>query len=810
MRFIKNYTSYIINENYNQAKALSEKHKIDITPVLSLLISSGSKTDISDTSKYPIAYDINKERKNRSMIGLFTRMYIDGAPIDVLENILKFLDTNKASELLIKNNNDNSTTRLGNILDIYKIVETNKDKRPVHETLSDAIATYNKDSVVKKWVNRMPSTLRTLFKERDYLYKELNDYLIPFFDLTITEQKEVETKFFGNGVSKGKISMYDSPDAFLRDLRTLLSDISLTYNKVLALLNNRNDADLIAKTEDYIVLKVYSFEASRLFGEKVSWCISREESYFKQYYEGGDRNLFFIFNYKEGVDILDTKVGVCVEPGEVDEDDNDIYEIYAAHNKNDDSINIYKYLEKYNIPVNIIDYDTTPKEEKIIKIMKLDEKFIHDVFSGNNDEDKRYIINTLKYEIIEVFNDDIYNFIMNSDNYASKKLILDTYNSRLPIRNLLYEVEYYDFVLDLLEGKGLYHDIGITFDVVCKIAETYPKRIDVILKAYDTMTNSNYTWWFLVYFFVDSLDINDISKNFKNIFGGILVDINSNSSERYIRELYKKGIKLSDIQKTCNIKWFKNCKSIDNKYVEGCCIAPNELFDSNDIYSDSVKFKSVMIDLNRNKDKFVLDMIRILTHKQVAEMVKLFIRNNFNEYEYYPYAEFHYYGEYFIEDHPEYFKSILKDKNRGLGDVKYCLEHSNIAYLVEYMSANEFYYLSSKENPDIDKNIAKILDKIDKKIMDSNEVNYMYLDDFLFRVKLDSHIEKYLADNFVLPEHAYYLFSRELVQSDYMFDILVKYNKIPKNLVIKQSDMKFINQERLEYGVKNLNLQIEQ
>lgn len=807
MRFIKDYTSYIINENYNQAKALSEKHKIDITPVLSLLIGGN---DILDTTKYPIKFDNNRERKNRSLIGLFTRMYIDGATIDVLGNILKWLDTNKASELLIKNNKDNTTTRLGNILDIYKIVESNEDDRPVYETLSDAIATYNKDIVTKKWVNRMPSNLRTKFKDYEHLYKELGDCLLPFHDLTIDEQKEVDGKFFGNGVSKGKISMYDSPDAFFKDLRIILADISLTYDKVLVLLENRNDADLIAKTEDYIVLKVYSFEASRLFGEKVSWCISREERYFTEYYAYGDRNLFFIFNFKEGVDILDSKVGVCVELDDVDEDENDTYDIYAAHNKNDDSINIYKYLEKYDIPANVINYDTTPKEDRIKKILHVNQEYIHDVFSGDDIDEKRYIIKFVKSGIIDVFNDDIYDFIMSDD--ISKKYIIDDYDGRVPIRKILHETKYFDFILDILDNKKLYYDMGITFEVVCEIAKFYPKRIDTILKIYDGTYNVNNKWWFLVYFYVDGMDINELSKNFSDIYGCILVDMNTANSGRYIKKIYDKGIKLSYIQKTCNIKWLKSCTNIENKYLEGCCIAPNELLDSyvdNDIYSIDVIFDSVMIDFNRNKDKFVVDMIRILTHKQVSTMNKIMLMKGFDKYEYLPYSDFGNYGVDFIGKYQDYFKYLLSDKNRGMECVIYCLKNSNIAYLIKYMSYNEFYYISSKENPDIDENIAKILDKVDKVVMDSNQPNFIYFDEFMMRVKLDTRMEKYVADTFVLPEHAYYLFSRELVQSDYLFDILVKYNKIPKNLVIKKSDMGFINQERLEYGVKNLNLQIE-
>lgn len=812
MRFIKDYTSYIINENYNQAKALSEKHKIDITPVLTLLIGGN---DILDTTKYPIKFDTNRERKNRSLIGLFTRMYIDGATIDVLENILKFLDINKASELLIKNNNDNTTERLGNILDIYKIAEKNDDKRPVYEILSDAIALYNKDSVVKKWINRMPSNLRTLFKENKSLNKEFGDYLLPFHDLTSSEKKEVENKFFGNGVSKGKISMYDSPDDFLKDLRMILSDISLTYDKVLALLENRDDADLIAKTEDYIVLKVYSFEASRLFGEKVSWCISREEKYFNEYYAYGDRNLFFIFNFKEGIDILDSKVGVCVELGDVDEDENDTYEIYAAHNKNDDAINIYKYLEKYDIPANVIDYDTTPKEDRIKKILHLNQDYIHNVFSGDDIDEKRYIIKFVKSGIIEVFNDDIYDFIMSDD--ISKKYIIDDYDGRVPIRNILFETKYFDFILDILENKKLYYDIGITFDVVCEIAKFYPKRIDIILQIYNHLYNGSYTttnnkWWFLVYFYVDGMDINDLSKDFPDLYGNVLVDINSANSGRYIKKLYDKGIKLSYIQKTCNIKWLKNCTNIDNKYLEGCCIAPNELLDNyidNDIYSIDVIFDSVMIDFNRNKERFVVDMSRILTHKQVASMNKIMLIKGFTEYDYLPYSDFSNYGVDFIGKYQEYFKYLLSDKNRGMACVIFCLKNSNISYLIKYMSANEFYYISSKENPDIDESIAKILDKVDKVVMDSNNPNFIYFDEFMMRVKLDARMEKYVADTFVLPEHAYYLFSRELIQSDYLFDILVKYNKIPNNLVIAKSDMNYINQERLEYGIKNLNLQIE-
>lgn len=89
-----------------------------------------------------------------------------------------------------------------------------------------------------------------------------------------------------------------------------------------------NDVEIISEKEGVLIVKINSFHQSKILGSS-SWCISREEYYFKNYTER-DMKQYFMYNFNLDPKITKSLVGVTL---------NSDNTVYVAHTKSDAHLN---------------------------------------------------------------------------------------------------------------------------------------------------------------------------------------------------------------------------------------------------------------------------------------------------------------------------------------------------------------------------------------------------------------------------------------------------------------------------------------
>lgn len=124
-----------------------------------------------------------------------------------------------------------------------------------------------------------------------------------------------------------------------------------------------NDVEIVSEKEGLLIVKINSFHQSKILGSS-SWCISREDYYFKNYTER-DMKQYFMYNFNLDPKITKSLVGVTL---------NSDNTVYVAHTKSDAHLNdktVLDYLlgevNKYeNQEVKEVEsMDDNKKEQKL-------------------------------------------------------------------------------------------------------------------------------------------------------------------------------------------------------------------------------------------------------------------------------------------------------------------------------------------------------------------------------------------------------------------------------------------------------------
>lgn len=827
MRYIKSYTQHI-NENYNQAKALATKNKIDISPILKLLIQS-EDNNIRDDAKYPIPYDIEKERKNRVYIGLFTRLYCDYAKTngaDFMMSLMMYEDapefmtpvydyimSNKAP-LNIVNNKTHEITVLSNILDIYKVVEKNDDGRGALETLTDAISSQKIDNNVKEWINKMPSGLKHMFNNDISEKDNLKSLVITYMSLKDDIKADISNTFFGK---TGKISAYKTTQKFIEDFDNLIKSKEENFENLVKLAESRKDIDIryINPHREILVVSVHTFDASQIFGEKVSWCISREKHYFKQYYSEGDRQLIFIINMKE-TDIDMSKIGVCVSK----------MSIYAAHDKKDASLDdeyVYEYLASNKIPNSSIAYKETDISKLIKSIYNGDEYVKYfDISSPNYNYDMCVLVLDLFdiNDIYKVLNDNILQFL--EDNLEIFEIFLnkkpmDLMVTKYMIYNQpLFFMNYYELLwnrdLDWMIEPNDFVDIAYELQDDNKVLD-FVKYLHKVGSR--NIKNLVRTGAFMVLFSAenktpDILGIFDfVNNNVVNISNLFMFDA--------VTDLYDSGVTLAYIQQYCGISEINiasNFSNFDKKYTKNVVLSVGS-FNGEDETPDELKDRCTTYIEKIGEKKFIESFYHINT-RAVLDIIQQLLKTDFR-----------------------YMKCIANYR-MGMAELITIIVPDYIDVLRFFISNSEFSSFMYKKY--IDSKVYEISDLIPADIlkefifkMDFNAIKYIshehnninkgiYSDitciNILFNLlTLPTEIKQFILKNTdfttIKPEFIYYKTpplnkSEQYItyMCDELFLFLYDNNKLPMNQTLNVPRKSVLDEIRVDMGVNKFGLKI--
>lgn len=361
----------ILTENFNQLKSLVKKNgslQVDNgygTPngipignddyeFLAVLISpdedNKEETNIELYGNIPV--NSEKERTLRPFLGMLGKMYYEEkCGLDIIKIITNWIIVNKQTlnRLVLKNNSNNETYNLTNLLDIFKYQQKINDGRTAYEILTDAIRDKGGIDKLKDWINKMPSQLRNGFKNENS-YKELYTLVNSYDSLSDNDKSSIWISLFGDGVKKGKISRFQSADQFLKALKIDIKNHQEDYNIDIVkgqILNTKGAKLIVCDYEKgYVVADIWDYSASNKLGEVNNWCISYNSSYWYDTYMNykvGNK-MFFIWNFNAETSDPHSHMGLCVKSNG---------SMRAFHDKYDKSIDL-EVLYKYDIDIDFI------------------------------------------------------------------------------------------------------------------------------------------------------------------------------------------------------------------------------------------------------------------------------------------------------------------------------------------------------------------------------------------------------------------------------------------------------------------------
>lgn len=170
-------------------------------------------------------------------------------------------------------------------------------------------------------------------KKYKHLYnKESFEIITLLYDLKIPENELQET------LGK-KLAAFKGSEEFNNALRQL-HGIHSGFNVDAVIKKATNyDIEIIKNEDNMLILKIENFKQSSNVGSS-SWCITRNESYFKSYKE--DANQYFIYNFEKDPTDNDSIVGVTLNK-------NGTYS--AAHLKNDDQLHNNDQFKQFQLDI---------------------------------------------------------------------------------------------------------------------------------------------------------------------------------------------------------------------------------------------------------------------------------------------------------------------------------------------------------------------------------------------------------------------------------------------------------------------------
>ena len=397
---------YYINENLlfknpNQAIKFLKEKNLDPT-------TNPKGKDILDT--------INGITRGDGYTHLLTKFLVSGRqPIESLRKLHDYLKTNKTYLTKLK-----------------KPVVTYDTYNELFSDIED-LEGYR---ILNRLYNELPANLKQQYqKNLSGLDKERLKATAVKFNKLSPEQQDTFIK---------NVSGYSNINVFIEQLNNYVTSIEnkADYHSVKSTIEQTDNAQIIYDNPNtnVIVAHIMSFDASKKLGCTSEWCITRNESRWREYRMGGNY-YFFIWNFNFPSNNINSFAGVAYNPSDPDRSkthlkDNEQTKIRTVLNQSDFSYEIFdEYIKKYKeskrlaagtqTEINLASALNKVNDdfEPLLNIISTSEKYseVADDKTPHYD-DNLVFLNISKNEICEMLN-------INPDELDNASLFINSYSN---------------------------------------------------------------------------------------------------------------------------------------------------------------------------------------------------------------------------------------------------------------------------------------------------------------------------------------------------------------------------------------------
>lgn len=235
---------------------------------------------------------IHEEFKKKPTISRTFKQMNELVYLDSFDSLTRVVTQYKENEAILKLNE----------FDILNSVKENsKDNQSsyrVYEKVDDEISKIVHDHKVKQFINSIASN------KYDHLYNE-QTYKIAsqLYDLKLPDNSLQE--YVGK-----KIAAFKTPEQFNEALSAFLESLNSFEMRATLSKAEKFGVQVISETDNKVILRIDDFETSKTMGSS-SWCISRDESYFKSYANG--REQYFLFDFSKDNTDNRSMIGITLD-----------------------------------------------------------------------------------------------------------------------------------------------------------------------------------------------------------------------------------------------------------------------------------------------------------------------------------------------------------------------------------------------------------------------------------------------------------------------------------------------------------------
>lgn len=253
---------------------------------------------------------INQEfKKNPNIAKIFKHMK-DTVYVEYIDNFSKIMNKYKENEGILKANDFKLLQTFNEIASKHGFPFT------IYEKFDDEMSKTIRTHKVKQFIHSIAS------KKYEHLYNE-DTYKVAgeLYDLNLPDNSLQD--YIGK-----KLAAFKTPEQFNAALGSFVD----SFNSFTAEATLKKAAtfgvDVISEKDNIVILRIEDYEQSYTMGS-TSWCISRDEAYFKSYAD--DREQYFIYDFSKRSTDNTSMIGVTLETnGDYNiahyKDDSDCYE----------------------------------------------------------------------------------------------------------------------------------------------------------------------------------------------------------------------------------------------------------------------------------------------------------------------------------------------------------------------------------------------------------------------------------------------------------------------------------------------------
>lgn len=218
------------------------------------------------------------------------------------------------------------------------------------ESMDDYIRNESKKYKVNNYATSiLSSKYKSLYTESAYPFFE------KFYEENLTEE------FIQQYIGK-KLAMLKTPEDFTAFVKKIHDDLFVFGRKTVEMKLQSLNKEAIILNDDLSIVEICNFEESKKFGTS-NWCISRSESYFRDYTDQGSRQ-YFVYDFSKNAEDTYSMIGITLyKDGS----------IRAAHRKDDDNVSNNSSVNEFALKILVEqfeDYKDDMKDNLRLKVIK--------------------------------------------------------------------------------------------------------------------------------------------------------------------------------------------------------------------------------------------------------------------------------------------------------------------------------------------------------------------------------------------------------------------------------------------------------